>query len=141
LDLIEESRRKLNRERKDIPLAVTKENFYTPGHTFIRGRIVHSRKIYRSSMSTLAKIWTSLMFTNIFPMTHVSYMTLNKAQLLYYILQGIIVDVDELISDEIHNLGYHKPLLEVLQSLLVFIVLFLNYVKNMKCEYQVTLFT
>jgi len=61
----------------------------------------HPRKIYRSSMSTLAHIWASLMFAKISPMTHVSYMALDKAQLLYYIIQGITMDVLELILDEI----------------------------------------
>jgi len=52
-------------------------------------------------MSTLAHIWASLMFAKISPMTHVSYMALDKAQLLYYIIQGITMDVLELILDEI----------------------------------------
>ena len=42
------------------------------------------------------------MFANIFLITHVSDMTLDKAQLLYCITQGITVGVAELKSKEIH---------------------------------------
>jgi len=42
-----------------------------------------------------------IMFANIFQMTHVSNMTLDKEQLLYFIMQGITVDVAELIFEEI----------------------------------------
>jgi len=82
---------------------MTIESLCIPGQTFVRRRTGHPRKIYRSSMSTLTQIWTSLMFANISPMTHVSDMNLDKAQLLYCIFQGITMDVAELILDEIHK--------------------------------------
>jgi len=44
------------------------------------------------------------MFANISPMTHVSHMTLDKAQLIHYIIQEFTVNAVELISEEIHKI-------------------------------------
>jgi len=43
------------------------------------------------------------MFVNITPVTHVSDITLDKAHFLHCIIHGIIMDVAEIISNEIHK--------------------------------------
>ena len=55
-----------------------------------------------TSMTTLMKIWMTLLLSNILPCDHNSNLHLPKCQLIYAILTQVSVHIAQLISDVIY---------------------------------------
>lgn len=73
-----------------------------PGTTWIKGRkggtVFHSK-----DLSRYGKIWYAFLCAKLFPSTHTSDVTKEKALLLYTIVQDFIIDVGAIINFSIHR--------------------------------------
>ncbi|KAK7294142.1 hypothetical protein RJT34_17025 [Clitoria ternatea] len=64
--------------------------------------------LLKTQLTPIAQAWSHLMLHNITLVTHLSSIPVDRCCLLYSILQGHIIDIAELISEQIHlyALGY-----------------------------------
>ena len=80
-----------------------------PGHDFARSMAGKRLQIMCTNMTTLTQILMTFLLNNVLPSDHNSDLTLPKCQLVYSIMEHIIVCVAQLISDVIHQFVIGKP--------------------------------
>ncbi|KAL5153736.1 hypothetical protein HKD37_19G053230 [Glycine soja] len=73
-----------------------------PGQDFARTAAGRRVRIMRTNMTTLTKIWMTLLLSNIQPNDHNSDLPLPKCQLVYAILTRMSIHVAQLIADAIY---------------------------------------
>ena len=79
---------------------------YIPGHTYEVGT---SGKplIHHPSMRTITQIWANFLLANVILKTHESDINMDKAHLIWCIIQGLQVDVVAIISYEMQRIITH----------------------------------
>ncbi|WVY91690.1 hypothetical protein V8G54_037204 [Vigna mungo] len=85
-----------------------------PGGTFQRNRQEQPLHIKRPFLTSLSKLWISVIHANISPCSHVSDISVNRAVLLFCIITERSVDLGRFISNEIttcaHPTNVKSPL-------------------------------
>ena len=64
-------------------------------------------KILRKNLTTLTHTWSVLSFSNLVPTSHTSDITLDKAKLIYGIIQKMDVNLGYIISTQISMIAQH----------------------------------
>ena len=64
-------------------------------------------KILRKNLTTLAQRWSVLSFSNLVPTSHTSDITLDKARLIYGIIQKMDMNLGHIISSQISLIAQH----------------------------------
>ena len=64
-------------------------------------------KILRKNLTTIAQTWSMLSFSNLVPTSHTSDITLDRAKLIYGIIQRMDMNVGYLISHQISMIAQH----------------------------------
>ena len=72
-----------------------------PGRGFELNAEGQPLKILRKNMTTVAQTWRILSFSNLVPTSHTSYVTLDRAKLIYGIIMKMDMNLGYLISHQI----------------------------------------
>ncbi|KAL5133687.1 hypothetical protein HKD37_03G006977 [Glycine soja] len=64
-------------------------------------------KILKKNLTTIAQTWSLLSFSNLVPTSHPSDITLDRAKLIYGIIQRMDMNVGYLISHQISMIAHH----------------------------------
>jgi len=78
-----------------------------PGRGFKLNADGQSLKILRKNMTTLARTWSVLSFSNLIPTSHTSDVTLDRAKLIYGIIMKMDMNAGYLISHQISLIAQH----------------------------------
>lgn len=74
-----------------------------PDYTYEVGTLGKALRILRPNIRTLTQIWTNFSLDNVIPKTHLSYINMGRAYLIWCIIQGLQVDAVAIISDEMQK--------------------------------------
>jgi len=88
-------------ERYNIP--VLEQTIMKPGYFFDRGDTVKKTNAKYKNMPLPTQVCLKLILHNIRPNSHISLTTLEVCALIYYILEGIRVDIARTISREMQK--------------------------------------
>jgi len=78
---------------------------YIPGRGFVLNTEGHPRKLLRKDLSTLAKTWSVLFYSNLTLTSHTSDLNMDRARLVYGLVTGMDMNIGALISGQISTIA------------------------------------
>ena len=76
-----------------------------PGRRFVLNAEGHPRKILRKDLTTLAQVWSVLLYSNLAPTSHTSDLIVDRARLIFGLVSQMDMNVGAIISSQITSMA------------------------------------
>ncbi|KAH1249440.1 hypothetical protein GmHk_05G012787 [Glycine max] len=76
-----------------------------PSRGFILNLEGHPRKILRNDLTTLAQVWSVLLYSNLAPTSHTSDLTMDRARLIFGLVSRLDMNIRALISGQMTSIA------------------------------------
>eukprot|EP00256_Glycine_max_P058492 XP_014626633.1 uncharacterized protein LOC100782744 isoform X1 [Glycine max] len=77
-----------------------------PGRGFILNSEGHPRKILKKDLTTLAQVWSVLLYSNLAPTSHTSDLTVDRARLIFGLVSHLDMNIGALISGQMTSIAH-----------------------------------